>query len=145
MKFIAFIILLGFSFEISSQEVSAGEVQCDWYNKILESTDLSNRLEIAKKNFREYTSIDKNDPCRILYILSVNDRYYTLSRDSAVGFLFPDKMISEARLEDLDTIVALNKNTSKTLYGSHIHGVIVIQSSSINYEKRIDSIWSQKK
>jgi hypothetical protein len=100
-----------------SQTQLTEDSQCDWYNDIINTTDLAQRLALAKANFREYQSIAKDDSCRILYCLSVNDKYYTLSTDSAVYFRFPEKMLEAAILEEIDTIVTLNKEAAKKLYG----------------------------
>ncbi len=145
MKYVTILMLFGFWCSVYSQDVSTDTYECDWYAEILNSTDRAFRLQMAKKNFREHTSIDKDDPCNILYLLAVNEQYFMLSNDTAVGFFYPDEMINAIKLEELDTLVAFNKKEIETLYGPTIGGVILIQSSSVEYERRIDSIWSQKK
>lgn len=118
---------------------------CDWYIQAIQTQDAEERLQIVKENFREYGNFEEDDPCKILYLLSVNDRYYILSRDSSVGYFYPELMINAAKTEEIDTIHFLNKKVTETLYSKYMDGAILISSSSINYEKRIDSIWNMKK
>jgi len=144
MKKITLALLILFPIYSFTQELEGYNQSCDWYIKAVQTQDLEERLQIVKDNFQEFESFDVNDPCRVLYCLSVKEKYYVLSRDSSVGFVYPKKMINISKFNEIDTVLLLNSKATKVLYGDNIKGVVLISSDSDDYEKRIANLWKQK-
>jgi len=144
LKKIIFILNILITLSSYSQVTEEYNTSCDWYLEILKVRDPANRLKIVQENFREYDHFDKNDSCKIVFILTVKERIFILSKDSSIWYAYLKLMINEAKVEDIDTILILNKKATEALYGKNINGAVFIQSSSTDYEKRIDSIWNSK-
>ena len=150
MKNILFLIFTLSTLTSYSQNIEEYNQSCEWYLDAVEKEDLGDKVNIVKKNFREYEDFivkdsEVDDPCRVLFILSVNKWYFLFSKNSYTPYRNPEMLIGAIKPEYIDAINFLNEKATKTLYGEKMQGVIIISSTSELFERKIDSILKIKK
>jgi len=137
------VLLILISIKTYSRETVDYVETCNWYNELHNTNDVGYQLKIIKENFQEFSSYEKNDSCRVLFIGNLNSRRFILSNDTDFNMHYPELFINELKVQDIDTLFLFDKKAAQTLYG--LNRLVYIGSSSTALEKRMVSIIINKK